>query len=74
MENINRRIKGKTPKWFRQIIRVCLTLSGVGFTLLAAEEQVPGFVLPELMHTISQWFVVAGLVGAAIAKTAKEGE
>lgn len=68
------RWNSSTPSWFKKIIGVCATLAAVGIGLLSAESQVPGFVLPHKLELIAQWFVVAGIVGGIIAKTAKESE
>lgn len=71
---LKNRISSQTPKWFKKVIGVGLTLATVGTALLTAETQVPGFELPQFLERVSQWFIVGGLVAAAIAKTAKESE
>lgn len=75
MENqIQKRIKSSTPKWFKTIIKVGGSLAVVGIAILTAESQVPGFVLPHALEVTAQWFIVAGTVAAAVAKTAQENE
>ncbi len=75
MQNqIRERIKSKTPPWFKKIMRICIALAAVGVALLTSETQVPGFELPPFIEKLAQWFTVAGIVGAAIAKTAKSDE
>ena len=74
MANLKERLNSKTPKWFQKIIWICSSLAAVGASLLIAETQVSGFELPHSLEQIAQWFVVAGLVGGGIAKTAQEGE
>lgn len=74
MANLKERLSSKTPTWFRKIIWICSALAAAGTAMLVAEAQVTGFKLPHSLEVIAQWFVVAGLVGAAIAKTAQEGE
>lgn len=71
---INKRWKAKTPSWFCKIIKVGTILASVGIALLTAESQVEGFVLPRSIEVIAQWFVVGGIVAAAVAKTAKSYE
>lgn len=55
-------------------MRICIALAAVGVALLTSETQVPGFELPPFIEKLAQWFTVAGIVGAAIAKTAKSDE
>lgn len=71
---INKRWKAKTPSWFCKIIKAGTVLASVGIALLTAESQVEGFVLPRSIEVIAQWFVVGGLVAAAVAKTAQTNE
>ncbi len=75
MENqLRTRLSKKTPKWFRDIIRIGLSLTGIGVGLLTAESQVPGFVLPVFLEATAQWFIVAGLIATLVAKTAQDNE
>jgi hypothetical protein len=71
---LQKRIKSTTPKWFKTVINVGGSLAVVGIAILSAESQVPGFVLPHALEVAAQWFIVAGIVAAAVAKTAKENE
>lgn len=70
--SLRKRIQSPTPRWFKNIIRVSLSLAAVGTALLTACNTVNGFVLPPVAEKIAQYFVVAGIVGAAISKTARE--
>lgn len=67
--NIGERIKGPTPPFFQKVIKIALSVSAVGASLLTAPELVDGFTLPASLTTIAQWMVVAGIVASAIAKT-----
>lgn len=67
--NLNERLKGPTPPFFKRIINIALSVSAVGASLLTAPELVTGFTLPASITTLAQWMVVAGIVASAIAKT-----
>jgi hypothetical protein len=67
--NLWKRLQGETPKFFKRIITLSLTLAGVGTALLTCEGLITGFTLPEVLHTLAQWFMVAGIVGTAVSKT-----
>jgi hypothetical protein len=72
MNTLIARIKAQTPIWFKSIIRLSLILATIGTALLGADGNVPNFHLTELLAKIATYMVVAGLVAAAVAKTAKE--
>ena len=69
---LNSRLKAKTPIWFKRIIRLALTMSASGTALLTAGSAIPKFHLSSWVEQAAQMMVVAGLVAAAISKTAKE--
>lgn len=71
-QNLKTRLKSKTPIWFKRIIKISITVAAAGVALLGAEAAIPGFNLPEQIKHVAQWMVVAGLVGAAVSKTAKQ--
>lgn len=67
--NLWKRLQGETPLFFKRVIALSVTLAAVGGALIGAEAAVTAFVLPPFLHTLSQWFIVAGLVGGAVSKT-----
>lgn len=67
--NLLQRIQAETPKWFKRIINIGLTLSAVGGAILGASEVIDGFVLTSGLKLACQYFVLTGLVAAAISKT-----
>ena len=72
--DLKTRLSSDTPKWFKSIIRICASLAAVGIGLLTVESKVPGFEMPAVIETMAQWFIVAGIVGGIIAKTAQNNE
>ena len=67
--NLWNRLQGQTPKFFKRVINIAVSLSAIGTVLVTVEATVPGFHLPETMLHISQWMIVAGLAAAAVGKT-----
>lgn len=70
--SLRKRINAPTPDWFKKIIAIGLTLSGVGVTILGIPSVLPNFQMPHIMTEIASWLVVAGLVAASVSKTAKD--
>lgn len=58
-----------TPYWFKQLIRLSLTLATIGGAVLTAPKLVEGFVLPPTIKEVATWCVVAGIAAAATSKT-----
>ena len=67
--NIINRITSETPKFFKQVIALSLTLSLAATAILTAGNVIEGFVLSEKITHACQWAIVAGLVAAAVSKT-----
>ncbi len=61
------RVKAPTPKFFKKVRTIGLTLGAVGAALLAAPV-----ALPPLVVTLAGYLVTAGLVAGAVSATAKE--
>lgn len=70
--NLQDRIKAPTPDWFKRIIAIGLSLSGIGLAILGIPAMLPDFQLPHTLKEVASWFVVAGTVAAAVSKTAKQ--
>jgi hypothetical protein len=67
--NLITRLKGPTPNFFKKVINIALSLSGVGTAVLTADATVPGFTIPTILQKVCQWLIVAGLAAAAVSKT-----
>lgn len=72
MAELKERVDAPTPDWFKRIIKMGLSLAAAGTALLTAGETIPGFTLAGIMYDAAQWMVVAGLIAAAVSKTAKQ--
>lgn len=71
--NLWNRLQGETPKFFKRVIAVSISLAAAGGALLTAPMIIKGFVLPAKIELLAQWFCVGGLVSAAISKTTITG-
>lgn len=70
--NLKERLKGPTPDFFKRIIKIALTIAAAGGAVLTADATIPGFHVPAVLNTASQYMVLAGVVAAAISKTTKQ--
>ncbi len=61
------RVKAPTPKFFKKVRTIGLTLGAIGAALLAAPV-----ALPPLVVTLAGYLATAGLVAGAVSATAKE--
>lgn len=69
MKEIIKRFSAESPSFFKKIQALGLTLGGVGGVIMSLPELAPTVQLPEIIVKLAGYFVVAGLVSAAIAKT-----
>jgi ABC-type xylose transport system permease subunit len=67
MNEITERIKSPTPKFFKRIRTIGLTLGAVGGALLTAP-----ITLPATVVTIAGYLATAGIVASAISTAAKD--
>ncbi|WP_130856671.1 hypothetical protein [Olivibacter jilunii] len=67
MNEITDRIKSPTPKFFKRIRTIGLTLGAVGGALLTAP-----ITLPTTVVTIAGYLATAGIVASAISTVAKD--
>jgi len=72
LKELKERYHAETPVWFKKIRRASLALSGLGVSLLTLSATVNSFVLPDFLHTLCTWFVIAGTSVAAVSTTAKK--
>lgn len=64
------RVTSESPKFFKNIQKIGLTLGAVGGALLLIPASV--VVLPAAVITMAGYFVAIGTVAAAVAKTTVE--
>ncbi|MFD2960167.1 MULTISPECIES: hypothetical protein [Olivibacter] len=67
MNEITERIKAPTPKFFKKIRTIGLTLGAIGGALLTAP-----ITLPATVVTIAGYLATAGIVASAISTVAKD--
>lgn len=67
--NLIKRLKAETPKFFKQVIKISLTLSAFCGAIITAPTLLPALVLSPIIITICQYSIVFGLGMAAISKT-----
>lgn len=72
MSELKDRVKAKTPKWFKAVIKLGLQLAAAGVTIKVTAATLDGFAMNAMGNTICNYMIIAGAVAAAVAKTAKE--
>lgn len=65
--NLVERVKAPTPKWFKIIRTIGITLTAVGVAILAAPVAIPATIV-----TIAGYAMLGGTVATAIAQTAMQ--
>ncbi|GAA4777930.1 hypothetical protein GCM10023231_00450 [Olivibacter ginsenosidimutans] len=69
MKEIIERVQAPTPKFFKKIRTIGLTLGAIGGALLTAPITLPPTVL-----SIAGYLATAGIMASAVATAAKEGQ
>lgn len=67
--NFVERVKAPTPKWFKIIRNIGITLTAVGGAILASPV-----ALPTTIVTVAGYVLLGGSVATAIAQTAMSSE
>lgn len=67
--NLVERVKAPTPKWFKIIRTVGITLTAVGGAILTAPVTLPATIL-----AVGGYLILGGTVATAIAQTAMQTE
>lgn len=67
--NIVERVTAPTPKWFKIIRTVGITLTAVGGAILTAPVALPATIV-----TVGGYLILGGTVATAIAQTAMQTE
>lgn len=65
--NLVERVKAPTPKWFKIIRTIGITLTAVGGAILAAPVALPATII-----TVAGYVMLGGTVATAIAQTAMQ--
>jgi len=69
MNKVVKRMKRRTPKFFKTVRNVGLTLAGIGATVLAALVALPAIVLQ-----VGGYLALAGTVAGVVSQTAVTNE
>lgn len=69
MKNVIQRVKSPTPKFFKKLRNIGLTVAAIAGTLIAAPVALPAVVVK-----VAGYLVVAGGVLSGASQTAVEGE
>lgn len=64
---MKKRWLSETPSFFKKVIKVCLTIGGVGATIIAVGAT-GGIALPAIVVTAAGYMTAVGAVGATVAK------
>lgn len=67
--NLVERVKAPTPKWFKIIRNIGITLTAVGGAILTAP-----IALPATIVTVGGYLLLGGTVATAISQTAMQTE
>ena len=67
--NLWKRLQGETPKFFKRVFALSVSLSAGAGAILLAPTVIDGFTLPGKLETACQWIIVAGMAAAAVSKT-----
>lgn len=67
--NIVERVKAPTPKWFKIVRTIGITLTAVGGAILAAPVAIPATIV-----TIAGYLTLGGTIATAVAQTAIQAE
>ncbi|MFC5282011.1 hypothetical protein [Pedobacter alpinus] len=68
-KSIIERINAPTPKFFKKLRNIGLTLGSIGVAILAAP-----IALPAVLTTVAGYFATVGLVASAVASVTQETE
>lgn len=64
------RLTTETPKFFKKILIFGISLGAIGGAILGIDATTLPIAMPHILITLSGYFVTAGVMCAAVAKTA----
>lgn len=67
--NLIQRVKAPTPKWFKIVRTIGITLTAVGGAILAAPVAIPATIV-----TVAGYLALGGTIATAVAQTAIQVE
>ncbi|PZU85278.1 MAG: hypothetical protein DI529_10245 [Chryseobacterium sp.] len=67
--NLVERVKAPTPKWFKIVRAIGITLTAVGGAILTAPVAIPATIV-----TVAGYLALGGTIATAVAQTAIQAE
>lgn len=67
--NLVERVKAPTPKWFKIVRAIGITLTAVGGAILTAPVAIPASIV-----TVAGYLALGGTIATAVAQTAIQAE
>lgn len=67
--NLVERVKAPTPKWFKIVRTIGITLTAVGGAILTAPVAIPATIV-----TVAGYLALGGTIATAVAQTAIQAE
>ena len=67
--NLVERVKAPTPKWFKIVRAIGITLTAVGGAILTAAVAIPASIV-----TVAGYLALGGTIATAVAQTAIQAE
>ena len=67
--NLVERVKAPTPKWFKIVRAIGITLTAVGGSILTAPVAIPATIV-----TVAGYLALGGTIATAVAQTAIQAE
>ena len=67
--NLAERVKAPTPKWFKIVRAIGITLTAVGGAILTAPVAIPATIV-----TVAGYLALGGTIATAVAQTAIQAE
>ena len=72
LNELFKRLEAETPKWFKGIINIGLSLAAAGVAIKLTVGTMDDFTLSAFGRTITNYMILAGDVAAAVSQTAKK--
>ncbi len=68
MKEIFKRFSSESPKFFKRLQALMISLGGAGVSIMAAPMIYPAIIMPEALSTLATHLITIGVIGTAISK------
>jgi hypothetical protein len=65
--NLWKRLQGETPKFFKRVFALSISLAAAATAVLAIPESI--VVVPAILSKVAGYCIIAGVAAAAVSKT-----